>query len=75
MKQQYDKIWITWFNKNKTKNLYGEILNDNFPNHNKCKNCNGPIYYYDSTFSINKNNLFPLKKSYLSSKNVFVKTV
>lgn len=69
---QYNKKWITWFNKNKNKELYDSVLNDKFPEHKKCKICDGPIYYYDSTFSINRNNeLYPLKKSYLSVKNIF----
>lgn len=74
MKQQYNKTWITWFNKNKTKELYDEVLKDKLPNHKRCRICDEPIYYYDSTFSITKNNdIIPLKKSYLSSKNVYDK--
>lgn len=71
---KYNKTWITWFNKNKNKELYNDVLKDKFPDHNTCKYCDGPIYYYDSTFSIDKNSgLKPLYKSYLSKKNIYNK--
>jgi hypothetical protein len=70
--KQYNKNWITWFNKNKTKKLYNDVLIDIFPQHKRCRICDGPIYFYDSTFSINRNNdIFPLKKSYLSIKKLY----
>lgn len=71
---EYNKTWITWFNKNKTKNLYDKVLKDILPDHKRCRICDGPIYYYDSAFSINKSNIIlPIKKSYLSIKNVYNK--
>lgn len=69
---EYNKTWITWFNKNKTKTLYDNVLKEKFPEHKRCKICDGPIYYYDSTFSIDRNNnIVPIKKSYLSFKTIY----
>ena len=71
---QYNKTWVSWFIKNKTKESYDKILKDNFKNHKRCKYCDGPIYYYDSTFSVTREyNLVPLKKSYLSTKTIYDK--
>jgi len=68
---KYNKSWVTWFNKNKTKELYDDVLNEKLPNHKKCICCDGPIYYYDSIFSIDKNyNIYPNKKSYLTKKSL-----
>jgi len=65
----YNKTWITWFNKNKNKELYNEIINKEIPEHKRCRICNGPIYYYDSIFRINKDKkLYVDKKSYLTKK-------
>lgn len=72
--EQLNKKWITWFNKNKTKEIYDKILKDKFEHSNRCRICDGPIYYYDSTFSINRNGeIRPIKKSFLSSKNLYGK--
>lgn len=72
--EQLNKKWITWFNKNKTKEIYDKILKDKFEHSNRCRICDGPIYYYDSTFSINRNGeIQPIKKSFLSSKNLYGK--
>lgn len=68
---KYNKTWITQFNKNKNKNLYKEVLNEEFPDNKKCRDCGDVIYYYDSTFINSKNKLYPHKKSYLSSKSIF----
>ena len=68
---KYNKNWITRFNKNKSKEYYKEILNEEFPNNIKCKDCEDVIYYYDSTFINSKNRLHPHKKSFLSFKNIF----
>ena len=71
---EYNKTWITWFNKNKTKELYNYVLIKELPNHRKCLYCDGPIYYYDSIFSIDKNyNIYPNKKSYLTKKTLLEK--
>jgi len=68
---EYNKTWITWFNKNKTKKLYNNVLLEKFPEHKRCRLCNGPIYYYDSIFRINKDyDLYPDKKSYLTKKSL-----
>lgn len=75
MEKNYDKKWIFWFNKNKTKELYEEVLNDKFKDAPRCIHCHKPIYYYDSTFRINQYDQFILKnKSYLSTKQVLGKT-
>jgi len=72
--REYNKKWITWFNKNKTEELYDEVLKEVFPYHKRCRICNGPIYYYDSTFSIKRTKeILPIKKSYLSNKNIYHK--
>jgi hypothetical protein len=69
---KYDKNWIVWFNKNKNKKLYSEILNLNFPDNKKCIICNDVIYYEKSIFRISKDGiLYPDNKSYLSKKNIF----
>jgi len=71
---KYNRTWVSWFIKNKTKELYDEVLKENFKNHKRCRVCNGPIYYYDSTFSVTRDfNLVLLKKSYLSTKTVYDK--
>ncbi|MCK9415430.1 hypothetical protein M0Q97_02080 [Candidatus Dojkabacteria bacterium] len=68
---KYNKTWITWFRKNKTKELYDEVLSECISEHNRCKCCGGPIYYYDSIFRINKNyELYPDGKSYLTEKTL-----
>ena len=67
--KKYERSWPTWFNKNKSKELYEEVLTDILPEHNKCRCCNGPIYYYDSTFRISKGNLRPEFKFYYSDNN------
>jgi len=68
---KYNKTWTTWFSKNKTKELYNDILLECFPEHKRCTCCNGPIYYYDSTYAIDRDfNLYINKKSYLSQKEI-----
>lgn len=69
----YNKTWITNFNKNKNKNLYRNFLNEEFPDNNKCIYCGDIIYYYDSTFKNLNGKLIPINKSFLSSKNLFDK--
>jgi len=66
----YNKTWITWFNKNKNKDIYRDVLNNEFPNNEKCRICGDIIYYYDSKF------IFKLKlklsgKNYASNKELF----
>lgn len=69
---KYNKTWISWFNKNKTRIIYDEVLKSNFKDHKTCIYCRGSIYYYDSTFSVKKDNILtPLKKSYLSFKTIY----
>ena len=70
---EYNKTWITKFNKNKSKESYRTILNKEFPDNKKCKSCGDIIYYYDSTFKNGEKGLCLHKKSYLSSKNIFDK--
>jgi hypothetical protein len=68
---KYNKSWINWFLKNKTKEIYNDILIECFPDHSRCRCCGGPIYYYDSIFRINnKYQLYVDKKSYLTKKNI-----
>lgn len=69
---KYNKSWITWFNKNKSKDVYDRVLKEMIPEYKKCKYCDGPIYYYDSIFRLDRNyNLYVDKKSYLTSKELF----
>jgi hypothetical protein len=71
MEESYDKSWITWFNIHKSRNLYEEVLSDKFLEYKKCRCCNESIYYYDSTFSVDKNkNINPINKSFLSKKEL-----
>jgi len=66
-----DKKWITWFNKNKTSELYENIEIEHFPNDKKCTCCNKSIYYYDSTYAIGKDKkLKKIKKSCNSIKKI-----
>lgn len=67
---KYNKTWITLFNKNKTKDLYREVLNKEFPHNDKCLCCDDIIYYYDSTFKNLDGVLTPTNKSYLSYKDI-----
>ena len=70
--KKYNKTWISWFNKNKTKELYDSVLVECIPEHKRCRCCDGPIYYYDSIFRIDKNyNLYVDKKSYLTNKEIY----
>jgi len=67
---KYDNKWITWFNKNKTREIYNEVLKV-IPNHKKCRCCKDSIYYYDSNFIIKKSGeILPNKKSYLTKKTL-----
>ena len=68
---EINKNWIIDFNKNKNKESYSTVLKKYLPDYKKCKDCNGVIYYYDSTFTIVKNiGIQPHKKSYLTKKTV-----
>lgn len=68
---KYNKTWITWFRKNKTKEIYDDVLSECIPEHKRCRCCGGPIYYYDSIFRINKNyELCVDGKSYLTEKTL-----
>jgi hypothetical protein len=68
---ELNKKFIEWFNKNKNAEEYNKIFNLYFNNLSKCRICNNPIYYYDSTFRIDKSGILQLhKKSCLTSKNV-----
>jgi len=69
--EELNKTWITNFNNNKNKKLYAKILNQYFPEHKKCKDCNDVIYYQDSSIRIgHKTGIYLDKKSYLSKKTV-----
>ena len=65
-----DKKFIEDFNRNKSIKEYAKIFFEFFADHLVCKDCNNPIYYYDSTFKIQKNTkqLNFKNKSCLSSK-------
>jgi len=66
-----DKKIIFWFNKNKSKEEYTKIFDMFFKEHHRCRECESPIYYYDSTFLLSKNGELKLhKKSCLTSKNL-----
>ena len=65
------KEYIEWFNKNKTKELYREILKEYFPDYKKCNDCNDVIYYYDSSFGNVKGQLELKGKSFKSTKMVY----
>jgi hypothetical protein len=67
---ELNKEFVEWFNKNKSKEEYKKIFKEFFITYPVCSICNEPIYYYDSTFKINKKtkNLEFEKKSCLSSK-------
>lgn len=67
-----NKNLIKLFNKNRNKESYEEILNDYFPNNDKCRICGKVIYYYDSSFIFNKK-LKLIGKSYKSNKELFGK--
>lgn len=68
---ELNKMWIINFNRNKTKELYATVLKKYFPDYKKCKDCNGVIYYYDSTFTLYRGIIIQLhKKSYLSTKKL-----
>lgn len=41
--KEYNKNWITWFNKNKIKELYVDVLKERLPEHKRHKICNGSI--------------------------------
>jgi hypothetical protein len=65
------KKFITWFNKNKSKDLYREVYNNNFDHRNECRVCSDVIYYYDSTFILTKSeNLITKGKSFQSVKKI-----
>lgn len=68
---ELNKEFIEWFNKNKNKNLYREIINLYFSESKKCRICDDVVYYYDSTFILkNKIGLEPKGKSYKSYKKI-----
>lgn len=69
---KYNKTWISWFSKNKTKDIYDTVLKEMIPDHKRCVYCEGPIYYYDSNFKLDRNyNLCVNKKSHLTYKELF----
>lgn len=71
---KYDKKWITHFNLNKDISEYENVLNDILPHYNKCRICNDVIYYYDSSFRISrKKGIYPIGKSFLTSKKIYNK--
>jgi len=41
---KYNKTWISWFKKNKTKELYKHILDEKFIGYDVCKECGDVIY-------------------------------
>ena len=60
----------------KSRKLYEKIENKFFPDANKCKICNQSIFYYNSTFKINKNGLVikdKMTKTDESYKTIFDK--
>lgn len=66
---KFIKTEISYFNKNRSKEAYTLIINNNVSNYTKCKDCNGVIYYYDSIFRVNRNgSVYPDKKSFLTKK-------
>ena len=65
-----NKTFIVNFNKNKSKDLYRKIFNDNFKDNIKCRICNDVVYYYDSTFTIKSNKLSVKGKSSYSTKYI-----
>jgi len=66
---ELNKEFIEWFNKNNSKEEYSKIFNKYFIDSPKCRICNDIVYYYDSTFLIDKGKQLKLKKkSCLSSK-------
>lgn len=68
----FNKNFIEWFNKNKNIFEYKKIQENIDSNYNKCIYCDDSIYYYDSTFSINKQGVLYYKnKSYKTIKNVY----
>ena len=72
---KYNKTWISWFLKNKTKEIYDEVLKENIPEHKRCRCCDGPIYYYDSIFRLDRNFvLYVDKKSYKTTKELLGNT-
>jgi hypothetical protein len=68
----FNKNFIEWFNKNKNISEYKKIQNIIDPNYKKCIYCDDSIYYYDSTFSINRSGILYYKnKSYNTIKKVY----
>jgi hypothetical protein len=68
-KMEINKKFIFWFNKNKSKEEYTKVFNIFFKEHHRCRECESPIYYYDSTFLLSKSGELKLhKKSCLTSK-------
>jgi len=47
---------IRWYNKNRNKDNYRKIINENFPDNKKCRICGDIIYYYDASFIFFRNN-------------------
>jgi hypothetical protein len=70
----FNKENITWFNKNKNKNLYRKILDKIEPNHRVCKVCNDVIYFESTTFRKSKiNNIEIDNQSHRLFKEIFNK--
>ena len=68
--EKIDKKLINQFNLNRSRDLFKFILEKYSIKNTKCKYCNDVIYYYNSTFRINNDNIYVDKKSYLSIKNL-----
>lgn len=67
---ELNKEFIKWFNKNKSKEEYLKIFKMYFHTYSKCRDCNNPIYYYDSTYRISNGEITFHKKSCLTSKKL-----
>jgi hypothetical protein len=66
-----NKNFIINFNKNNNVDNYNKIFIEYFNHLPKCRNCDLPIYYYDSTFRLNKLKILELKnKSCLTFKKL-----
>lgn len=66
-----EKELVDLFLKNRSKELYDEIILKHIKEHKRCTQCNGPIYYDSSVFSYTKlNGLCVDRKSYKSKKEL-----
>lgn len=73
-KDWFNKKNITWFNKNKNKDLYRKILNNIEPNYRVCKICKDVIYFESTKFRKSKMDKIEIvNKSHRLFKEIFNK--